>query len=94
MAVALVPQWTLADRLAKARHLTRLSQEDFGHLLGISGGSVKRYEAGTHEPKRATVLGWAVACGVDPVWLETGEAEHEGDESGTIAVTKGYLVAA
>jgi transcriptional regulator with XRE-family HTH domain len=82
-----VPTWTLADRLAKARANRGISQGELADILGLSLKTVSRYETGQNEPRRATLLGWALACGVDADWLI-------GSEQGTIAVTKGYLVAA
>lgn len=77
MTTALVPTWTLGDRLAKARHLTGLAQKAFGARLDISEASVKRYEANEAVPKRVITLGWAVATGVSPEWLAYGEEHAE-----------------
>lgn len=79
-----VPQWTLADRLVKARGHRDLSQRDVAAALGISLRTVNRYESG--EPaKRGIILGWALACGVDPTWLEKGTAASgdNGPDGGT-----------
>jgi len=73
MAVTQIPTWTLGDRLRKARTVTGLTQRSFAAQLGISEDSVKRYEAEKFPIPRGLLLGWAVACGVDPAWLETGE---------------------
>jgi len=94
MTTTVVPTWTLADRLVKARQVAGYTQAEFAAVTGISLATIKRYESGTHNPKRAMVLGWSVACGVDPDWLETGNYTPDADESGTMPVTKGYLVAA
>ena len=63
-----IPAWTLGDRLAKARQTRHLSQTEMAHLLGLSLRSVNRYEVGALEPKRQTLLAWAMATGVDPEW--------------------------
>lgn len=81
-----VPEWTLSDRLAKARHMSGLSQAELAERLGLSLKSIARYEQGTHEPKRATLLAWAMACGVDPAWLIT-------DNGGSVPVTLWYQAA-
>ena len=79
MTTTIIPQWTLGDRLTKARSLTGLNREEFARSLGISLSTVKRSELDLHPVKRAIILGWAVACGVDPDWLEHGD-EGEGGE--------------
>ena len=67
-----VPEWTFTDRLIKARTYAGLSQQQLADLLGISERTVKRYEAGGVY-KRGIILGWALACGIDPAWLELGD---------------------
>lgn len=72
MTTTIIPEWTLADRLIKARQSAHMTQHEFANATGLGVATIKRFEAGTHQPKRATLLGWAVACGVDPEWLEHG----------------------
>lgn len=67
-----VPEWTLADRLRKAREDMGLSQWDFADFSGISRTSVVNYESGKRTPKGLYLRAWADATGVDPEWLETG----------------------
>ena len=76
MDMTTIPDWTLGDRLTKARSLTGLSRTRFASVLGISEASVKRYELDDIEPKRGIILGWAVACNVDPDWLENGPGKE------------------
>lgn len=66
-----VPPWTDEDRLVKARTHAGLSQATLADRLGVSERTIKRYEAGGPR-KRGLVLGWALACGVNAQWLETG----------------------
>ena len=68
----ITPEWTLTDRLQKARHVAGLDQVELAARLGVHERTVKRYEAGQGS-KRTVLLAWALACGVDPVWLEKGE---------------------
>ena len=89
----ITPTWTLADRLRKARDVLGVDQAEMAHRLGVHTRTVARYEQGVMTPKRATLLGWAVACGVDPAWLEGTSADDDG-EAVTEAVTKGYMRAA
>lgn len=76
----------------RARRHVDLTQQQLAERLGLGLKSVKDYEADKRSPKRGVLLGWAVACGVDPRWLEHG---YEGDpESGFIIGEPGILVAA
>lgn len=71
-----IPQWTLGDRLRKARAETGLSQEEFARLILVSEGTVANYEAGaTQHPKRLVLEQWAKATGV-PYWWLAGADEH------------------
>lgn len=77
--IGVIPEWTAADRLVKARNHARLTQSQLAARLGISVKSIKRYEAGA-APKRAVLLGWGLTCGVSPRWLETGRVDDDGDD--------------
>jgi transcriptional regulator with XRE-family HTH domain len=72
MAHTIIPTWTLADRLVKARESAGKNQSQIADELGVGLRSIVRYEKGHHVPKRAIVLAWAMATNVDPEWLETG----------------------
>lgn len=67
-----VPTWTLADRLIKSRSHAGMNQRDIAAALDISVRTVNRYEGGD-TPKRGLLLGWALATGVNPAWLEHGD---------------------
>lgn len=67
-----IPEWTLPDRLAKARRHAGLSQEALAQELQVSRKTVLRYEHGEDLPRRMTVLAWAYVCKVNTQWLETG----------------------
>lgn len=68
-----VPEWTLQDRLRKARELTGLSQGQFAERLGVSRNTVGSAESGAVEVRRITLNAWAMATGVSIEWLMTGE---------------------
>jgi len=70
---AIVPEWSREDRLIKARKHAGLSQTELGQLLEMHYKSIQKYELGQMTIKRGTLLGWAMACGVDHVWLEHGD---------------------
>jgi transcriptional regulator with XRE-family HTH domain len=74
-----VPEWTISDRLRKARELTGLDQRDFARDIGVSRGTVRNYERGiSTAPKRPILLAWAMRSGVSLDWLLDGpqEAPH------------------
>ena len=83
-----MPEWSLADRLIKARTIHGWSQADLAQRLGISASTVKRNE---REPDRGRnrpyLLAVALTCGVDPEWLISG-ATTDSDGS---ALTVRYL---
>lgn len=67
-----VPQWTMADRLRKAREHSGLSQTELAEATGISRHSISNYERGAFEPRRPQLLVLALATGVDLEWLGGG----------------------
>lgn len=72
-----IPQWTLGDRLRKARIDAGLTQAQLEEHAGISRRSAVNYEQGKTAPGRKELIAWSVATGVPLVWLETGEAPSE-----------------
>src|SRR5260221_11655566 len=67
-----IPQWTLGDRLRKARESAGLKQAELAGKIGISRASIVNYEAGRYVPSRPVLLSWALCCGVDWAWLTGG----------------------
>ena len=72
-----VPEWTLADRLRKARGDAGYSQAELATVTGISRQSINRYETGRAVPDRPKLLAWATACHVDYGWLTGGGPEDQ-----------------
>lgn len=66
---AVIPEWSLGDRLRKAREHAGLSQTRLGAEIGVSLASVMRYETGKNIPRRPVLLLWALATGIDLNWL-------------------------
>lgn len=66
------PQWTLGDRLRKAREHARLKQTEMAAEIGIGRSSIINYESDKAEPSRPVLLAWAMRCNVPYEWL-TGE---------------------
>jgi transcriptional regulator with XRE-family HTH domain len=68
------PEFSLGDRLAKARAAAGIPQERMGELLGCSRRTIVRYESGSAHVPRSVVLAYHVATETDLAWLETGVA--------------------
>lgn len=80
MEAGRVPQWSLGDRLRKARESAGLNQAELAERLGVARMTVSRSESGSTEPMRVVVRAWALATGVPLMWLETGEAPAPGGD--------------
>ena len=73
MATAMIPTWTLGDRLAKARRAARVSTAEMAAYLACDRKTVGNYEAGrTHAP-RAVVLAYHMRTQVPLEWIEHGD---------------------
>ena len=69
-----VPQFTIGDRVRKAREYAGLQQIELAERAGMSRGGVARIEAMNGGlPRRSTLIAIAFATGVDLDWLETGK---------------------
>lgn len=64
------PEWTLGDRLRKAREVAGMRQEDLAGALHISRTAIAGWENDKHVPSWAAVKLWAELTGVDLAWLE------------------------
>jgi transcriptional regulator with XRE-family HTH domain len=64
-----IPQWTTADRLRKARELAGYEQASLALELGVAKNTVSNYERGTVRPRRPVLVAWAMATGVALDWL-------------------------
>lgn len=73
-----IPEWTLGDRLAKARRMVGLTQQQMADEFLVSRQSVVSWENDQHRPPRRKVLAWALRTGVDPVWIEYGDTAMGG----------------
>lgn len=88
MTTGNVPQWTITDRLRKARELTGLDQGEFASDIGASRGTVSNYERGSKSHKRSVLMTWAMRSGVPLEWLLTGQATP--DAPAPMENTRGY----
>lgn len=73
-----VPQWTIGERLKKAREDAGLDQEQLAARIGIHPNSVSAYEKNKREhPKRLVVREWARVTAVPEWWIWGSDAPPE-----------------
>jgi transcriptional regulator with XRE-family HTH domain len=70
---ATVPEFTIGDRLRKARHCAHLTAEEMAAILEVSVRTVRNYEHDVTSIKRPALAAWAQATNVDAFWLATGK---------------------
>ena len=82
------PQWTMSDRMWKARKDAGLTAAEIAEVIGISRKSVTNYETGTTKPLKPILRAWAEVTGTYVEWLEDGVAPFPSRISqGATAVT-------
>lgn len=80
-----IPQFTLGDRLRKAREQAGVGVDEFASEIGVSRNTVTNYEKDHVKPRKIVMKAWALRTGVPIFWLETGIAptpSPSGDEIG------------
>ena len=80
----MIPEFTINDRLRKAREIAGLEQSELADRMGVSRGTVGNNESGKVSVRPITIKAWALATGVDAHWLETGETISPDDGAGVI----------
>lgn len=75
MQETMIPTWTLADRLRKAREHAGLEQAELAERMGVGRNTVSNYERAAHEPREIVLRAWAAATGVPLEWLRTGRVD-------------------
>lgn len=74
------PMETMGDRIRTLRESRKLSQEDMGKIVGISGAAVSQWESGATKGIRPeNFLRFCAYFSVDPYWLAFGA---DGDPHG------------
>ena len=66
------PEFTIADRLRKAREMTGLDQGEFAAAANMSRTTIVNYEQGHRAPRPIYVRVWAEVAGVSVQWIQTG----------------------
>lgn len=63
------PEWTLGDRLRKAREFAGFTQTEMANYLGMARNTVANYENDLREPSAHTVAEWSTITDVSVAWL-------------------------
>ena len=77
---SLVLEWTIGDRMRKAREHARLSQAQMARDIGVGRTSIVRYETDDtdgdrYPPSRPVVRAWSFRTGVAYEWLCHGDTQ-------------------
>lgn len=67
-----IPEFTVGDRLARARTTGGISVQQMAEALGVDRRTVGRYER-SETVKRTIIMAYALRTGVPVEWLETGK---------------------
>ncbi|WP_161624096.1 helix-turn-helix domain-containing protein [Leminorella grimontii] len=62
-------------RVAEARALNSLTQQELADIVGVSQRQIAAYEAADSFPRKGILIKLATALGTTPEWLTTGEGE-------------------
>lgn len=65
----------IRKRITKLREYFRLSQENFGRIIGFKQSHISRIESGVTKPTEITINAIIARFPVNPEWLKTGEGE-------------------
>ena len=63
------------ERMNELRKKLKLSQEEFGNRLGVTGASISRLEKGERNITEQMIKAICREYNVDYIWLTTGEGE-------------------
>lgn len=66
-----VPEWTLGDRLTKARKLAGMTQDEMAEELDLSHSTIAKWEVDAGQPRNfmKRIQQWADLTGVPAAWL-------------------------
>jgi len=80
-------QWTMGDRIRKAREVRGWKQADLAVQLRVSRTTIVTWERDQHRPRRREIDDMAMVFGLSAAWLEHGTEPPDGD---TASVTHRY----
>lgn len=72
MTATRTPQWTLGDRLAKARDEAGLTVQQMADRLGVNRNTITNYERGRSSVPKAVVISYALITDVPFEWFGEG----------------------
>ncbi|HEY8463364.1 MAG TPA: helix-turn-helix transcriptional regulator [Bacillota bacterium] len=65
----------LGERIRQIRKYFKMSQEEFGKIIGLSQANISKMEAGSFEPTETTINSIIARFPINPEWLRNGEGE-------------------
>lgn len=77
-----IPEWDLADRLAKALRVADMSVSEMALYLGVHRNTVSAWVNGRTPISGPAVRAWSTRTGVDHDWLVTGRHPKGGGGGG------------
>ena len=91
--------WQFGERFRQIRRAARLTQEEFGQMLGVSRQTINAYENDRQRPPLDMLEKVCREQGISPRWILTGQGESRmdtayppaEDSSAPIAVTEEAL---
>ena len=63
------------ERIKELRKALKMSQEEFGKTVGLSGAGISKIESGDRGVTNQVVFSLCAAYNVSETWLRTGEGE-------------------
>ena len=63
------------NRLKDVRKAAKLSQDDFGQRIGVTGTALSRWESGDRKIPDSAILNICREFGVNETWLRTGAGD-------------------
>ncbi|WP_346844582.1 helix-turn-helix transcriptional regulator [uncultured Rothia sp.] len=76
------PEWTLQDRIRKAREHADLTQVEFAERLGVSRNTLNRWEGGIYSPADSVIRQIAQVANIPLDWF------YVVDESSTVPLDR------
>lgn len=67
----IIPEWTTGDRMAKAREIAGLNQQQMAERMGVKRTTLSAWERGENQPRNylSIIDQWGDITGVDPAWI-------------------------
>ncbi len=73
-----IPEWDMADRLAKSLRVAHLSSMEMAEYLEVHRNTVSAWLNGRSEPKRPQLIAWALRTGLSYDWIKNGTDPNQG----------------